>query len=98
MKQIPRTIRVIIVAYLGLLVLALLWVPWASDAYTVAPPYSWMPVMSGGPRSGYRFVLSTSGGGEIQYGQIALEVVVLTAIAGLACFVVTPLGKRRDQS
>jgi hypothetical protein len=46
--------------------------------------------------SGYRFILSAVG--HIQYGQIGLEISVLTVIAGLTCFVVTLLGKRRVQS
>lgn len=95
MKRIPRTIRAIIVAYLGLLVVALLWVPWARESSTtrVADMGYSVDIPAA---SGYRFILSAVG--HIQYGQIGLEISVLTVIAGLTCFVVTLLGKRRVQS
>ena len=50
------------------------------------------------PLSGRGLTVTTSGGGEIRYGQIGLEIVVLTAIGALACYVATLLAKGQDQN
>jgi hypothetical protein len=101
MKRIPRSIRRIIIVYLAFLVLALLWVPrtrpWTrQESVQETGPFG-LPALPAMPGSGHGFTVTTSGGGEIRYGQIALEIVVLTVIGALACYTATLLAKGQDQ-
>ncbi|RIE06511.1 hypothetical protein SMC7_01935 [Candidatus Cryosericum terrychapinii] len=103
MKRIPRSIRRIIVVYLAFLVLALLWVPrtrpWTrQQSVQETGPFGLPALPPANPFSGHGLTVTTSGGGEIRYGQIGLEILVLSIIAALACYVATLLDKGCDQS